>query len=283
MTRAKRRSVTGVEGEASVVDDPLEAFFKGLKNLDLASQPEMEVLLRQVQGPSAAFECPIFEYDYGTDRKEVFYLKIGGSAQNRVLTSGRHGVLPNPRREFDFPADRVSQSGTNETLATTSGVLQCVITGVTPDFEVPGYVLPLGEIYRITVHTQQRASRDSTVATNFFVFLNVLDGSLWAMYRHEIFFKDGRKPRNVAFKPEDRLFERGAVRDVICLLESIADWESPKEVMLKTKQQIKNALGEIARKEPVSGNDGKMVMKPLFTIPFYEDLKMVMERGEDMV
>ncbi|KAK0622804.1 hypothetical protein B0T14DRAFT_581221 [Immersiella caudata] len=249
-----------------VTTHSLQSFLASIKTLDFSSAPQLIALNRQIESlASASFEYPIFHYDYPREAAEIFYLKVGGAMSNHVL--------PSQRRDFDFDADKRSQSPEDLSAVQNSGILECVLSGRDLQADtstIPEFLLPLGEIYRKRVLHNSLKSRDTTEATNFFVFLSVPNKSVWAMYHYEKLTKGVTKPRRINFKPEDRLFKRGRQSDVFCLLKDVGDWESHKKDMLQTNLQVKEAFG-------VGNEREKDVCEPLFTVPLWEDLKSKVE------
>jgi len=281
-TRAFSSSLGAIEVDGmlnelddSTDDDSLRSFFQALKSIDFASESQMRALKSQVDGPgSTSFELPLFRHVYPREAEEIFYLKVGGSLRGQVL--------PSPRADFDFSADRCSQSPGDENTVKKIGAFECVLTGrnvsTEQDSAVPQYFVPLGEIYRTTIHTQQKSAvRDASVATNFFVFLSVPHKSLWAIYRYETSLKGNSKPRRISFKPEDRLFKRGGSRDAFCLLENVETWKSARKDMLLTPQQITEVFGNATEAS-------KVLLEPLFAIPLYQELKLKIDsKGKEKI
>jgi hypothetical protein len=251
----------------------LQSILYSIKFLDFLSTAQLTTLNRQVaSSASASFEYPIFHYDYPREATEIFYLKIGGAMANYVL--------PSPREDFDFATDRRAQSLEDLSAVHNSGIIECVLSGrdvnLDPNQPIPDFLLPLGEIYRRRIHHTSHKGRDTNEATNFFVFLSVPHKSLWAMYRYERFTKEAherltkgaQKPKRINFKPEDRLFKRGKLSDVFCLLKHVGEWESYKKEMLQTNRQVVDVFG-VERE--------KAIYEPLFAVPLWDDLRQRLE------
>ncbi|KAK0645807.1 hypothetical protein B0T16DRAFT_445960 [Cercophora newfieldiana] len=235
--------------------DLLQSFIQLIKNIDFASIAEMTALKGQLEG-SASLEFPIFHYDRvgeapGPSWQETFYLKVGGAMRNSVTTS--------PRANHDIDGL----------------VLRCVLTAKNLPMEqdgvdtVPEYLIPLGEMYKKTVYTTHSATeRDTTEATNYFVFLSVPHKSVWAIYLHERVLANG-ETRMISFKTEDRLFQGGQVSDAFCLLKSVENWASHEEDMIQTSAEVTEVFWP--------GIEPKRIMAPLFSKPRYQDLKAVID------